>query len=197
MILPGYTSPKTVCVQCWRRLVIPTNMDWAADCEFFGTPECDEIVNNFISLSTMATEFLAHGGYYYSWEVIRQHVVNGYLVYQKVGYEVRNNSQINRDEVVDDKQCVCDMCWYLWIRCVGKRCPFKSGTIFFEDVNYKVFNAISRLGYSRVLFRGVLSLTFPDVQEHVVGQRVPYSMRIGSSHLSEFVIMEFQKSSLD
>lgn len=167
MILPGYTSPKTVCVQCWRRLVIPTNTDWAADCEFFGTPECDEIVNNFISLSTMATEFLAHGGYYYSWEVIRQHVVNGYLVYQK----------INRDEVVDDKQCVCDMCWYLWIRCVGKRCPFKSGTIFFEDVNYKVFNAISRLGYSRVLFRG----------EHVVGQRVPYSMRIGSSHLSEFI----------
>ena len=163
MILPGYTSPKTVCVQCWRRLVIPTNTDWATCCDFFGTPECDEIVNNFVSLSTMATEFLAHGCYYYSWEVIRQHVVNGYFVYQKVSEWKRYNSKINRDEVVEDKQCVCDMCWYLWIRCVGKRCPFKSGTIFLEDVNYKVFNAISRLGYSRVLVRSVFSLLLVDV----------------------------------
>ena len=78
------------------------------------------------------------------------------LFIRKYMNENMDDSQINRDEVVEDKQCVCDMCWYLWIRCVGKRCPFKSGTIFLEDVNYKVFNAISRLGYSRVLLRSVV-----------------------------------------
>ena len=47
------------------------------------------------------------------------------------------------------------MCWYLWARSIGKGCPFKSGTIVIEDEDYKLFSAISRLGYSRVLFRSV------------------------------------------
>ena len=47
------------------------------------------------------------------------------------------------------------MCWYLWARSIGKGCPFKSGTIVIEDEAYKLFSSISRLGYSRVLFRSV------------------------------------------
>lgn len=60
-----------------------------------------------------------------------------------------------KGDEVDDKQNVCDLCWYLWARSLGKGCPFQSGTIFIQDENYAVFNSISRLGYSRVLLRGV------------------------------------------
>ena len=64
-----------------------------------------------------------------------------------------------KDVEVDEKQCICDLCWYLWVRAVGKGCPFRSGTIFLEDRDYRVFAAISRLGYSRVLLRSVHPFT--------------------------------------
>ena len=57
----------------------------------------------FTKLAMAATEFLAKGGFFYSWEMVRQHIVNGYFVYQK----------IKTDGKVDDKQSVCDFCWYL------------------------------------------------------------------------------------
>ena len=38
----------------------------------------------FTKLAMSATEFLANGGFFYSWEMVRQHIVNGYFVYQKV-----------------------------------------------------------------------------------------------------------------
>ena len=56
---------------------------------------------------------------------------------------------------MDAKQDICDLCWFLWLRSIGKGCPIRSGTIFLEDPNYRVFDAISRLGYSRVLLRSV------------------------------------------
>ena len=61
---------------------------------------------------------------------------------------------------LEEKQSVCDLCWYLWARSLGKGCPFKSGTIFIEDEHYLLFSALSRLGYSRVLIRGVLPRFF-------------------------------------
>lgn len=81
IVLPGYTGPKTVCVQCWRRLVIPPAPSWSAD---FGAATGDQMEAEFTKLAMAATEFLAKGGFFYSWEMVRQHIVNGYFVYQKV-----------------------------------------------------------------------------------------------------------------
>lgn len=82
MILPCYENPKTVCIQCWRRLSIP--------------PEVLRLQNNtdmnlgmweeFTILSTTATEFLAQGGYYYPWELIQQRLIKGYDVYKRVWF---------------------------------------------------------------------------------------------------------------
>ena len=167
MILPGYENPKTVCINCWKRIVSPPeDLSFIDNC-WQESDESKRLMKEIVILVTTATEFLAQGGFYYAWEVLCEHIVTGFLVY----HDISNGEEIN------DKQNICDLCWYLWARSIGKRCPFESGTIFIEDENYMIFNCMSLLGYSRVILRG----------DNVVTQKIPYSMRIGSSHLSDFI----------
>lgn len=82
MILPGYENPKTVCSACWNRLSIPQKALDLQDLED-GSVELS-IDEEFTLLATMATEFLAQDGYYYSWELVRHLIISGYEVYNQV-----------------------------------------------------------------------------------------------------------------
>ena len=84
MILPGYMNPKTVCVQCWRNIVFAQEESWNRISELGEEREIERLTKDFTVLATKATAFLARGGFFYSWEMIRQHVMNGYRVYQDV-----------------------------------------------------------------------------------------------------------------
>ena len=86
MILPCYENPKTVCIQCWRRLSIPSEvlrLQNNTDMNFGMWEE-------FTLLSTTATEFLAQGGYYYPWVLIQQRLMKGYDVYKRVLVDVQS-----------------------------------------------------------------------------------------------------------
>ena len=51
---------------------------------------------------------------------------------------------------------------------------------------------MSLLGYSRIILLGLFpSILSIDIYDNVVTQKIPYSMRIGSSHLSDFVVSFF------
>ena len=83
MILPGYENPKTVCVMCWKKIIDSQEDAWNRLNELGDNEEQVLLAKNITILSNKAAAFLARGGYYYSWEMIRHHV-NGYHVYQHV-----------------------------------------------------------------------------------------------------------------
>ena len=83
MILPGYENPKTICVVCSKKITDSQEESWNRLNEM-GDEGMVHLAKDFTILSNKAAAFLARGGFFYSWEMIRQHVVNGYHVYQKV-----------------------------------------------------------------------------------------------------------------
>ena len=84
MILPGYGNPKTVCVNCWNRIVSPPeDLSFIDNC-CQDSDENKRMMNDIVILVTTATEFLAQGGFYYAWEVLCEHIITGYLVYHDV-----------------------------------------------------------------------------------------------------------------
>ena len=83
MILPGYENPKTICVVCWKKIIDSQEESWNRLNEM-GDEGMVHLAKDFTILSNKAAAFLARGGFFYTWEMIRQHVVNGYHVYQKV-----------------------------------------------------------------------------------------------------------------
>ena len=81
MILPGYGNPKTVCVNCWDRIVSPPeDLSFIDNC-CPDSKENKKMMKDIVILVTTATEFLAQGGFYYAWEVLCEHIITGYLVY--------------------------------------------------------------------------------------------------------------------
>ena len=57
---------------------------WNRISELGDEREIERLTKDFTVLATKATAFLARGGFFYSWEMIRQHVMNGFRVYQDV-----------------------------------------------------------------------------------------------------------------
>ena len=83
MMLPNYTTPKTVCVNCWDRVVLPPT-DRLVDNFYQGSIEDREIMNEFALLTTQVSQFLERGCYIYPWQILYEHIVAGYLVYYEV-----------------------------------------------------------------------------------------------------------------
>lgn len=85
MLLPSFIKARTVCVRCWNRLVTPSQETVEGDRLFLLEFSNPEVLNNLSELATDALEFLAKDQCYYPWAVIRQHILNGYTIYQRVG----------------------------------------------------------------------------------------------------------------
>lgn len=86
MILPEYDNPKTVCVNCWNRVMCaPDDFDFIDNWQESDVDK--ELMKEFTILATKAAEFLAQGGFFYSWEILLQHIITGYIVYYEVRYD--------------------------------------------------------------------------------------------------------------
>ena len=82
MVLPGYPNPKTVCILCWKRVVPPP--DSVSEGLWQETGDAKKLMTEFSTLISKVSEFLAQGGFVYSWSELCQHIITGYLVYREV-----------------------------------------------------------------------------------------------------------------
>ena len=153
VMLGGKRSPTEVCLACCKQL-------WPTSFMVRVAPRVEDA--SFFKLA----HSLAAIGMDYSTAGLKAHVLKGQAHAHRIltGTNAKFNSF----------QEICEFTWFLLARSADKNCFLMSGSWQLEDPEFKLFNALSITGYSRVL--GAAKLLG-------AGETTSY----GSSHLVGFL----------
>ena len=129
-MLGGKRSPTEVCLACCKQL-------WPTSFMVRVAPRVEDA--SFFKLA----HSLAAIGMDYSTAGLKAHVLKGQAHAHRIltGTNAKFNSF----------QEICEFTWFLLARSADKNCFLMSGSWQLEDPEFKLFNALSITGYSRVL----------------------------------------------
>ena len=157
IMLGGKRTPTEVCLECCKQL-------WPTSFLIRMAPRAEDAA--FFKLA----HSLAAIGMDYSTASLKAHVVKGQAHAHRI-----LTSTTERPQRFNSYQEICEFTWFLLARSADKSCFLMSGSWQIEDPEYKLFNALSVAGYSRVL-----------TSAKAMGMKSE-KMTYGSSHLVSFL----------
>jgi hypothetical protein len=153
VMLGGKRSPTEICLSCCKQL-------WPTSFMVRVAPRNEDAPFLKLAHSLVAI------GMDYSSAGLSQHVLKGQAHAQRI--------LMGTNQKFRSFQEICEFTWFLLARSADKNCFFLSGSWQIEDPDYKLFNALACMGYSRVL---------GSAKALGAGETASY----GSSHLVEFL----------